>query len=73
MLQTVFGDPSTKLQLCVLCPPLLPVVSMWLVRKAERDDEDLFLLHGIWSMRSLAISSKVAGPESRALTLFPDP
>lgn len=63
------GAPSTKLQLCVLCPPLLPVVSMWLVRKVERDDEHLFLFRGIWSM-SLAVSSKVAGPESRTLSLF---
>ena len=39
--------------------------------KAERDDEDLFLLRGIRSLRRLAISSKPAGPESRTLTLFP--
>ena len=71
MLPRVFGAPSSKLQLYVLCPPLLLVVGMWLVRKAERDDEDLFLFHGVWSMRSLAISSKVAGPGSTTLTLFP--
>lgn len=67
----VYKAPSTRLQLCFLCPALLPVVGLWLSGKAGREDANLFLLGGIWSMRRLAISSQVAGPDSRPLTSFP--